>query len=259
MLEPKHWAVIAGLITGVATQLLTAQHGWADIVTPGFFAGLLIQIASAITALFVGAPGAAAELDHANRRADVATERATEAEAKPTVTIISRPGPGTAALLLVLLLLPASAGAQVGTEPLAWQPQNRPLADGISTALVGIQAGATVVHDVKTWRDGDRKPTFRSGCSIAVALATTESLKRIFPETRPDGSDNLSGFSGHSASTAALSGWNFTFGIPISVATGFFRADANKHHMWGPGQSKDIPIGWAIGAGAQLLCSALIR
>lgn len=59
-LEPKHWAVIAAMMTGVGTQLLTASHGWTDIATPGFAAGLLIQIAAAITAIFVGAPGAGA-------------------------------------------------------------------------------------------------------------------------------------------------------------------------------------------------------
>jgi hypothetical protein len=58
-LQPKHWAVIALLIGGVATQLASTQHGWADTLTPGFVAGLLMSVASAISALFVGAPGAA--------------------------------------------------------------------------------------------------------------------------------------------------------------------------------------------------------
>ena len=56
-MQPKHWAVIALLIGGVATQLASTQHGWADTLTPGFVAGLLMQVASAISALFVGAPG----------------------------------------------------------------------------------------------------------------------------------------------------------------------------------------------------------
>ena len=56
-LQPKHWAVIALLVSGVATQLASTQHGWADTLTPGFVAGLLMSVASAISALFVGAPG----------------------------------------------------------------------------------------------------------------------------------------------------------------------------------------------------------
>ncbi len=161
--------------------------------------------------------------------------------------------------LVFLLLSCASLSAQVGTEPLAWAPEHRALADGISNALIGIQAAGTVYQDVKTWRDGDHKPTYRSGCSIGLALAITETLKRAFPEIRPDGSDEKSGFSGHSAATAALSGWRFEFGVPIASMAGLLRASANKHHLWGPGQSKDIPLGWAIGAGAQALCSAVIR
>lgn len=71
-LETKHWLVIAGLMTGFATQLLTAQHGWADIASPGFVAGMLIQLSSAITAIFVGAPGATAALERANLNTDLA-------------------------------------------------------------------------------------------------------------------------------------------------------------------------------------------
>jgi len=59
-LEGKHYAVIAALLTGVATQLLTAQHGWAISPRRASWPGLLIQVASAITAIFVGAPGASA-------------------------------------------------------------------------------------------------------------------------------------------------------------------------------------------------------
>ncbi len=86
-LETKHWAVIALLVGGVATQLASTQHGWADVLTPGFVAGLLMQVASAITAIFVGAPGASADLAHANWRADLATERANAQPQKVDVTI----------------------------------------------------------------------------------------------------------------------------------------------------------------------------
>ncbi len=56
-LETKHYAVIAGLSVGIGTQLLSAQHGWVDVATPGFVAGVLIQIGTTISAIFVGAPG----------------------------------------------------------------------------------------------------------------------------------------------------------------------------------------------------------
>jgi hypothetical protein len=164
-------------------------------------------------------------------------------------------------LVVALLLVATSAAAQVGTEPLAWQPQHRALADGISSALVGVQAAGTVYRDVQTWRAGDHTPTFRSGCAIAVALAVTETLKRTFPEVRPDGSDTKSWPSGHAASSMALSGWSFEFGIPFSAMTGLLRDAANLHHVGFPVTRKvpDIPMGWMIGALAQAGCRALIR
>ena len=82
-MEPKHWAILAGILTGVATQLLTVQHGWQDIATPGFVAGLMIQIASAITAIFVGAPGASAALAKANANTDMANASTRAALADP--------------------------------------------------------------------------------------------------------------------------------------------------------------------------------
>lgn len=53
--EPKHWIVLAGLLGGMSTQLLTA-HSWSDTLTPGFVAGLMISLSSGITGLFVNAP-----------------------------------------------------------------------------------------------------------------------------------------------------------------------------------------------------------
>ncbi len=64
-LETKHWMVIAGLASSIATQL-ASQHGWSDTLTPGFIAGLLGQIATTITAIFIGKPGADGELDRAH-------------------------------------------------------------------------------------------------------------------------------------------------------------------------------------------------
>ncbi len=44
------------------------------MASPGFVAGTLINLASAITALFVGKPGAEAELAKANRNTDMAND-----------------------------------------------------------------------------------------------------------------------------------------------------------------------------------------
>jgi len=81
--EPKHWLIVAGLVSGVATQLATAQHGWSDTLTTGFVAGLLLQVGSTITAIFVGAPGADADLARANRNTDVANASTRAALSTP--------------------------------------------------------------------------------------------------------------------------------------------------------------------------------
>ena len=164
-------------------------------------------------------------------------------------------------VIILLLAFASPVFAQVRTEPLAWEPEHRDLAAGISNALVGVQVAGTIYQDVSTWRGGDRKPTYRSGCAIGLALAMSETLKRAFPEIRPDGSDDKSWPSGHSAAGAALSGWRFEFGVPLGAMIGLFRDAANVHHLWVPVTRKvpDIPMGWFLGAGAQALCSALIR
>lgn len=64
-LETKHWVVLAGLLGSMAAQLASVKNGWADTLTPGFVAGLCGQIATTITAIFIGKPGADAELDRA--------------------------------------------------------------------------------------------------------------------------------------------------------------------------------------------------
>lgn len=55
-LERKHWLVIAALLTGLATQLSALEHGWIEAATPRFIGGLLLQVVTAVTAIYVGAP-----------------------------------------------------------------------------------------------------------------------------------------------------------------------------------------------------------
>lgn len=157
-------------------------------------------------------------------------------------------------LICLLLLCASSASAQTGTEPLAWNPSNRPTADAISNIAVGGQAFAAGLKSYKDWKVGEHKTAWRMACSAGMAIGASEGLKALIHEDRPNGFDRKSFPSGHSALAASLSGWNFTFGVPLAAFTGILRVNANWHHLY-----KDVMPGWAIGAGAQAACSALIR
>lgn len=54
--ETKHWAVIAGMLIAVGTQIGGLEHGWHDALSPGFIGGLAIQLGTVLTAIYVGAP-----------------------------------------------------------------------------------------------------------------------------------------------------------------------------------------------------------
>jgi hypothetical protein len=176
------------------------------------------------------------------------------APATANITWITLLSGSTAAALILTLLLPATASAQVGTEPLAWAPEHRALADALGTIAVSGQATGAAVTSWRAWRAGDHKPAFRVGCSIGLAMLTTESLKRLVHEVRPDGTDDKSWPSGHSAAGAALSGWNFSIGFPLGAFIGLSRVNANRHHL-----VKDVLPGLAFGAASQAVCSAVFR
>lgn len=159
-----------------------------------------------------------------------------------------------AAALILLLCSASLATAQVGTEPLAWAPEHRSLADGLSTGILAADAGAAAFQAIKDWRAGEHKTAWRLACSGGLAFGTATALKYAIHEDRPNGVDARSFPSGHSALASALSGWNFTVGVPAAALVGILRVNANWHHLY-----KDVMPGWAIGAGAQAACSALIR
>lgn len=149
--------------------------------------------------------------------------------------------------LLLVLLLPALAGAQIGTEPLAWQPQHRHTADLLGTVAVYGQVGADTLT---AFRSPDRKSALlREGCRLGLAVGVSQGLKWAIPEWRPNGVDQQSFPSMHSAVAAASSGWRYEFGVPIAAFVGLSRANANWHHLW-----PDVAAGWAIGALAQAVC-----
>jgi membrane-associated phospholipid phosphatase len=102
---------------------------------------------------------------------------------------------------------------------------------------------------------GDGKGALQAGASIAVTYAVTTGLKSAFPETRPDGSDNKSFPSGHTAAAFASAASIYERrgageGIPAFVLAslvGVARVEAKKHHWY------DAAAGAAIGTASGML------
>lgn len=53
-MDPKLAIGLATFMSGIATSLGTAQHGFQDIFTPGFVASLLMQMSGFILAVWGG-------------------------------------------------------------------------------------------------------------------------------------------------------------------------------------------------------------
>ncbi|MEQ1725348.1 MAG: phosphatase PAP2 family protein [Sphingopyxis sp.] len=121
----------------------------------------------------------------------------------------------------------------------------------VRTALVAAALGTPLI-------EGDDEGLRQGAFSLGAAFLATEGLKRTFPESRPDGSDNRSFPSGHTsvsfAAAASLQqrhGWEV--GVPAHLAAAFVgvaRHEARKHH-W-----HDVLVGAAIGEASGLLLTS---
>lgn len=115
-------------------------------------------------------------------------------------------------------------------------------------ALTALAIGLPAVH-------GDSRGAIQSAGSEAAAGLVVSGLKQIFPERRPDGSDNNSFPSGHTAVSFAAAASIFrregaSIGIPAFAAASFVgvaRVEADKHHWY------DCVVGAGIGTAAGLL------
>ncbi len=124
--------------------------------------------------------------------------------------------------------------------------------DTASTVGVGALTAWSIGVPAMT---GDGKGVLQAAGSIGAGYAVSSGLKEIFPERRPDGSDNRSFPSGHT--TAAFGAAASIYerrgaaeGIPafaLATFVGVARVKADKHHWY------DVLAGAAIGTGSGLL------
>lgn len=134
--------------------------------------------------------------------------------------------------LLIVFLMAAPVSAQTTGEKAA---------DWISTGLVGANLGADIYHDVK--HHCVKNLLLRNGLTVGAA----ELTKLFVHENRPDGSDQKSFYSEHSALAMANYGWSYRVGFSIALGAGVGRVVASKHHP------TDVLVGLAAGLGASYL------
>ena len=123
------------------------------------------------------------------------------------------------------------------------------------TASDAMAAGLPLLAGVATLANNDTEGTRQLVLSAGSALAASELLKSTVHSTRPDGSDNHSFPSAHTAVAFSAAtfidrryGQQYAAYTPalygLAALTGVARVEAKKHH-WG-----DVLAGAAIGYGA---------
>lgn len=141
------------------------------------------------------------------------------------------------AILVAMLFWAAPAAPAAASE------------EGWATASDVVRAGLVAAAIARPAVDGDGDGTLQAAGSVAASYLVAEALKQAFPSTRPDGSDDRSFPSAHSATSFAAAATiaerhGETAGIAAHVAAAFVavaRVEARKHR-WG-----DVVVGAAVG------------
>lgn len=155
--------------------------------------------------------------------------------------------PRLGVLAVGVVLLGGTPVARAEPVPTIWSA-HRPIADAVSTALVAGQLGASVLAG---WQAPDRRRALTcQAIQIGAVVGLAELTKALVHRTRPDGSDQKSFFSEHTALAAVGSGWHPAIGVTVTIGAGYLRTAAAKHH-W-----SDVLAGAAVGLGGRAFCHA---
>ena len=133
------------------------------------------------------------------------------------------------------------------TSPVYADSDDKRLADWASYTTVITNVTFDTIH---SYRSIDRRKAFtRQGLRLGLTVASSEIIKRIVHKTRPDGSDDKSFWSEHSAIAATSQGWNFYIGGSLTFGTMAGRVEAKRH----------FPLDVAVGASVGTLIERLIH
>lgn len=157
------------------------------------------------------------------------------------------------ALLLLVLAVPAAAQEHDFT----WHGHETTL-DHVSTGLVAASIGLNTYRHVKD--DGWKVGLGREGCETGFAIGTSELAKLLVSRTRPNGVDDKSFWSEHSAIAGAnagftvqISGRKVQLGWTIAGATAAARVGSGWHYV------SDVAVGLADGWLSQTVCNRLFK
>ena len=150
-------------------------------------------------------------------------------------------------VIIASMLVAAAAATPAQASHKGWDDASTIGRDVLVAAALGVPAV-----------QGDWTGDLQAGASMLVAGGASYGLKEIFPERRPDGSDNKSFPSGHAsvafAAAATLEnryGWEA--GIPafvVATFVGVARVQARKHHWY------DAVAGAALGTTSGFLITS---
>jgi hypothetical protein len=131
------------------------------------------------------------------------------------------------------------------------------VANIISYGTVATQIVIDTYHSAKS---NDKKIEFKQQAfRTGLTILSSELVKRLVHEDRPDHSDNKSFWSEHSALAASslqtdnIKDWQFKVGITMYISTPVGRVVAKKHHWW------DTVTGLAVGSGINALVEHYVR
>jgi len=142
--------------------------------------------------------------------------------------------------IVLVMQLGALAGGTVNSSIADWKApawNNTKAADILSD----ISLGASLAVDTwDTFHCADKKHcAIKQAERTAINIAAAEGVKRWIHRDRPDGSDNMSFYSEHTAITAM--GPRLVFTLPLTFSTGYLRMAANKHYF------TDVLVGAGVG------------
>lgn len=148
-------------------------------------------------------------------------------------------------LVLVAMLWTSPSHAQSTafdrlTPPLPTDTE-RTVADVMSWVTVGVALGLDARQALKSSDPQHQMELF--AVRVGTVFISTTIAKEITKRTRPDGSDNLSFYSMHTAFAAStFGGPRYVFTLPLTFGSGGLRIAAGRHYL------TDVLAGLAVGA-----------